>query len=206
MKSHNDLTSTERKILEEKIDIEFEKKILKPREEMVIEFLIKVLSFQYEFRTKRDTSQIKVISLYYYASSPLSFLFVEPCYAFYSNEYTIDRPELELEDYDYFDLEDLARNVLDESGIDYSDLDQNNRFDLAEFWENKAELEKTFIFNCWKKAKSQTESKLIGFLDASDYSGGTYDLNNGKSLWEDKIEIDDYLDKLGIKINKEYNQ
>jgi hypothetical protein len=202
MKNHGQLTDSERLDLEWKIDLEFERIITKPREKIIVDFLIKIQNFDYEFRTSKDTKQIEVISLYYYANCPLGFLFIEPCYEFYDDEKTIDRPEIHLEDYSIYDIEDLCKKVLTENNIDFSDIVEDE-FEYNMFWENKEELEKKFLFECWKKAKDKTKSKLIGFLDASDSTGGTYDLENGYCLWNEKIEIEEYLKKKNITIKKD---
>ena len=200
MKNHNELTISEREDLERKIDLEFENKILKPREERIIDFLTKIQNYEFEFRTSNDTKQLEVISLYYYANSPLSFLFVQPCYEFYENDKNSVRAEIHLEDYSFYDIENLCKNILTENDIDFSDIDEDE-FEYDEFWDNKNTKEKQFIIDCWQKAKKITNSKLMGFLDASDYSGGTYYLDNGNSLWESRTEIREYLKSRGIEIN-----
>ncbi|MET3537210.1 hypothetical protein [Chryseobacterium limigenitum] len=64
------------KKIETKIDEAFRNTFLLPREKVVTDFLVDVLNSKYKFR--EDDQKIEVISLYYYASSPLSFLFALP--------------------------------------------------------------------------------------------------------------------------------
>jgi len=63
-------------------------------------------------------------------------------------------------------------------------------------------LEIDFLKNCWIKAKENTRSKVIGFLESSDNSAGILDLDNGFEL-PFEIEIDEYLKSRGFLIDKE---
>ena len=67
-------------------------------------------------------------------------------------------------------------------------------------------LEMQFIVDCWGKAKEKTKSEVLGFLQASDGSGGPYDLRNGFDLWGEKGSISDYLERQGVIIEKEPKQ
>lgn len=192
--------------IETKIDEAFIDTFLLPREKVVTDFLVDVLSSQYQFR--EDDRKIEVISLYYYAANPLAFLFALPNYEYYAPDKTTQIAELHLkdhalEDYSYFDIQELCKKVLNENNIDYSAyLNYDNQLDFANYWENQNGLEIDFIKNCWKKAKENTRSKMIGFLESSDNSAGIFDLDNGFEL-PFEIEIDEYLQSRGFLINKE---
>jgi hypothetical protein len=203
MREYDSLSSKEIENLEQEIDLEFRSKILKPREKKIVDFLVKVQNCEFEYRTTGDTKEIKVISLYYYANSPLSFIFVQPCYAFYSDSKTINRPELHSDDYTYEELEKIAIEILAKNNIDYTEFTEDDEAEIYDFWDNDYRLVKNFLIECWNKAKLITQTKLIGFLDASNYSGGTYDLDNGYSLFDNKIEIEPYLKNKGIIIIKD---
>jgi len=171
------------KKIETKIDEAFKNTFLLPREKVVTDFLVNVLNSKYKFR--EDDQKIEVISLYYYASSPLSFLFALPNYEYYSPDKTIKIAELHLkehsfEDYSYINVQELCKKVLNENNIDYSAyLDEDNQLDYANYWENQFGLESDFLMNCWRNAKEKTQSKIIGFLESSDAGGGLFDLDNG---------------------------
>lgn len=194
------------KKIEQKIDEAFTNTFLLPREKVVTNFLVDVLNSKYKFR--EDDKKIEVISLYYYASSPLSFLFALPNYEYYSPDKTTQIAELHLkehsfEDYSSFDVQKLCRKVLEENNIDYSSyLDENNQLDYAHYWENQFGLESDFLMNCWRSAKEQTQSKILGFLESSEAGAGLYDLNNGFDVPFD-VDIDEYLQSHGFIIEKE---
>lgn len=184
----------------------FRTTFLLPREKVVTDFLTDVLSSLYQFRS--DDQNIEVISLYYYAPQPLSFLFAMPNYEYYNPDKTTQIAELQLkdhvlEDYTYFDVQTVCRKVLDENNIDFSAyLNQDNLLDLANYWENQLGLEIDFLQKCWMNAKDNTRSKTIGFLESSDHSAGVTDLDNGFEL-PFEIEIDEYLKSRGFLIKKE---
>ncbi|MCS3530546.1 hypothetical protein [Chryseobacterium sp. JUb7] len=193
------------KKIETKIDEAFKNTFLLPREKAVTDFLTDVLSSKYKFR--EDDEKIEVISLYYYASSPLSFLFALPNYEFYSPDKTVNIAELHLkehalEDYSFMDVQELCKKVLDENNIDYSAyLDENDQLDPANYWENQFGLECDFLMNCWRNAKEKTQSKMIGFLESSDSGAGLYDLDNGYDVPFD-VGVDEYLQSNGFSIKK----
>lgn len=205
MKKHDDLSNKEKDNLESKIDIAFSNSILIPRETKVVKFLENVLNQKNEFQLIEQTEKLKVIELFYYANCPLGFLFVEPSSSFYHYTYTKNRPELKLEDYTYFDIEELIKSVLDDNDIDYSELVTDDFLEYDFFWENKHDLEKEFILKCWNKAMENTDSKLYGILYASDMSGCGIDLNNGNQLWYENgdIEVEKYLNGIGINPSNE---
>lgn len=194
------------KKIETKIDEAFKNTFLLPREKTVTQFLIDVLHSKYQFR--EDDKKIEVISLYYYASSPLSFLFALPHYEYYSPDKTIQMAELHLkehsfEDYSYMEVEELCKKVLDENNIDYSPyLNAYNQLDYAHYWENQFGLESDFLMHCWRNAKEQTQSKTIGFLESSDGAGGVFDMDNGFDVPFD-VDMDEYLRSHGFVIEKE---
>ena len=80
--------------IETKIDEAFITTFLLPREKAVTDFLMNVLSSQYQFR--EDDKKIEVISLYYYAANPLAFLFALPNYEYYAPDKTTQIAELHL--------------------------------------------------------------------------------------------------------------
>lgn len=192
--------------IEAKIDEAFRNKFLLPREKAVTDFFTDVLHSKYKFR--EDDTKIEVVGLYYYAASPLSFLFAMPHYEYYSQDKTIHIAELHLgehsfEDYTYTDVEELGRKILDENRINYSAyLDEDDKLELANYWENQTDLEKNFIMHCWKSAKEKTGAKTLGFLESSDGSGGTYDADNHYEL-PFEIGIDEYLQSHGFHLKKE---
>lgn len=194
------------KKIELKIDEAFRNTFLLPREKVVTNFLVDVLNSKYQFR--EDDKKIEVISLYYYASSPLSFLFALPNYEYYSPDKTIQIAELHLkehsfEDYSYIDVQELCKKVLDENNVDYSAyLDEDNQLDFANYWENQFGLESHFLMNCWRNAKEKTQSKMIGFLESSDAGGGLFDLDNGYDVPFD-VDVDEYLQSHGFMVTKE---
>ena len=194
------------KNLEAKIDEAFRETILLPRETTVTGFLADVLNSKYRFR--EDDRKIEVISLYYYAASPLSFLFAIPNYEYYSPDKTVLMAELHLkehgfEDYTYTDVQEICKKVLDENDINYAaHADENGLPDLSNYWENQSGLEINFLMNCWKKAKEQTRSKTLGFLESSDPGGGLYDLDNGYDL-PFEIGLDEYLQSHSFNFEKE---
>ena len=200
MKNHKTLTDIEREVLEHKIDLKFENSILQPRKEAIVNFLLEIQKSNFEYKISDRVKQIEVISLYYYANSPLSFLFAQPCYAFYDDNSTVIL-ELHLDNYTIFDNEELCKAVLAENNIDYSDIEE--KLDYIEFWDNQSSMEIKFILDCWQKAKEISKSKLIGFLDSSDSSGETYDLDNEECFCYSDITIKEYLKNKGIKINNE---
>ena len=193
------------KKIEQKIDEAFRNTFLLPREKVVTDFLAGVMNSKYKFR--EDDQKIEVISLYYYASSPLSFLFAMPHYGYYSPDKTTGIAELHvkeyaLEDYSPADVQELCKTVLDENGIDYSAyLDEEDQLDYAHYWENQFGLECDFLMNCWRHAKEKTQSKMLGFLESSDSGGGMYDLNNGYDVPFD-VDLDEYLQAQGFSIQK----
>lgn len=203
MKTIDDLYPEEWNELETEIDHAFKSRILKPRKQSIVDFLIKVQNLDFEFRKTGDTKEIKVISLYYYSNSPLGFLFVQPCYAYYSDSNTVNRPELHADDYTYEDLEEIVFETLAKHKIDTSEFTEDDEADIYDFWDNDTKLIQDFLIDCWKTAKSVTQSKLIGFLDASDYSGATYDLDSGYSLFDNNVKIEEYLESKNIKITKD---
>jgi len=190
--------------IELKIDEAFKKTFLLPREKVVTDFFTDILNSKYKFR--EDTTDIKVLSVFYYASSPLSFIFVSPSYDYYDQDKTAQTPEIHLEDhaledYNYIQVHQLCREVLDENNIDYSEhLDEYDELDSANYWENQFDLERDFLLHCWKNAKKETQSTIHAFLESSDGAGNTYNLNNGDKLDDD---IDEYLQSKGIIIQKE---
>lgn len=192
--------------IEAKIDEAFRNTFLLPREKAVTLFFMDVLNSKYRFR--EDDTKIEVIGLYYYASSPLSFLFAMPHYEYYSQDKTTHIAELHLvehsfEDYTHSDVEELGKKVLDENRIDYSAyLDEDDELEIANYWENQTGLEKNFLMHCWKNAKEKTGSKTLGFLESSDGSGGTYDADNGYEL-PFEVGIDEYLQANGFHLKKE---
>jgi len=192
--------------IETKIDEAFTKTFLLPREKAVTDFLVDVLNSKYQFRN--DDRKVEVISLYYYAANPLVFIFALPNYEYYAPDKTIQIAELHLkdhllEDYSSSDVENLCKKILNENSIDYAAyLDQENRLDFVNYWENQRGLEIDFLKNCWIKAKENTRSKVIGFLESSDNSAGILDLDNGFEL-PFEIEIDEYLKSRGFFIDKE---
>lgn len=182
--------------IELKIDEAFKNIFLIPREKLITDFLVNFLNSRFKF--KEDNREVNVISLFYYASSPLSFLFIEPNYEYYSADEIIDRFELELDDYSYIDVEELCIKVLDENNINYSEhLDKNGNLDTANYWENRHELEHKFLLTCWKNAKEKTQSKIFGFLESSDGAGGIYDLDNGYCISDDNHDAKQYLESKG---------
>jgi hypothetical protein len=192
--------------IETKIDEAFTNTFLLPREKAVTDFLVDVLNSKYQFRN--DDRKVEVISLYYYAASPLAFIFALPNYEYYAPDKTIQIAELHLkdhllEDYSSIDVENLCKKILNENSIDYATyFDQENRLDFVNYWENQRGLEIDFLKNCWIKAKENTRSKMIGFLESSDNSAGILDLDNGFEL-PFEIEIDEYLKSRGFFIDKE---
>ena len=194
------------KNLEAKIDKAFRETFLLPRETTVTNFLADVLSSKYQFR--EDDRKIEVISLYYYAASPLSFLFALPNYEYYSPDKTVMMAELHLkehgfEDYTSIDVQEMCKKVLDDNNINYAaHADENDLPDLSNYWENQSGLEIDFLTKCWKKAKEQTRSKTLGFLESSDAGGGLYDLDNGFNI-PFEIELDEYLQSHGFSFQKE---
>lgn len=194
------------KKIEQKIDEAFIDTFLLPREKAVTNFLVDVLSSKYKFR--EDDKKIEVISLYYYASSPLSALFALPNYEYYSTDKTIQIAELHLkehslEDYSPMDVQELCKKVLDENAIDYSAyLDEDGQLDYANYWENQFGLESDFLMSCWKNAKEKTQSKMLGFLESSDGESGMFDLDNNYVIPFD-VDLDEYLQSHGLIIEKE---
>ncbi|WP_294308260.1 hypothetical protein [uncultured Chryseobacterium sp.] len=194
------------KNLEAKMDEAFQENILFPREQTVIDFLVSVLNNPEKFR--EDGRKIEVIGLYYYAASPLSFLFAMPNYAYYAPDKTVHIAELHLKEhgfaeYTYLDLQELCKKVLDENDFSYdSRTDRNGLPDLSNYWENQSGLEHEFLRQCWKKAKEQTRSKILGFLEASDSSSLVYDLDNGFYL-PFEVDLDEYLHSQGFRFEKE---
>lgn len=192
--------------IETKIDEAFTNTFLLPREKAVTDFLVDVLNSKYQFRN--DDRKVEVISLYYYAANPLAFIFALPNYEYYAPDKTIQIAELHLkdhllEDYSSIDVENLCKKILNENSIDYAAyLDMENRLDFVNYWENQHGLEIDFLKNCWIKAKENTRSKVIGFLESSDNSVGILDLDNGFEL-PFEIEIDEYLKSRGFLIDKE---
>jgi hypothetical protein len=194
------------KKIEQKIDEAFTDTFLLPREKAVTNFLVDVLSSKYKFR--EDDKKIEVISLYYYASSPLSALFALPNYEYYSTDKTVQIAELHLkehslEDYSPMDVQKLCKKVLDENAIDYSAyLDEDDQLDYANYWENQFGLETDFLMSCWKNAKEKTQSKMLGFLESSDGESGMFDLDNNYVIPFD-VDLDEYLQSHGFRIEKE---
>jgi len=203
MKNHNELSSDERKELEIKIDLQFIKIILNPRKQKIIDFFTKAQNYDFKYREPTDTKKIEIIDVFYYANSPLSHLRITPNYNFYNRRKVLLTPEINLDYYSFTKIDELVEKVLKTNKIDYSDLIENESFDSAMFWENKMELEIKFLIDCWKNVKEVTKSNLKGFLNASDSSGGIYDLDNGYCLWDENLEVDDYLINNGIIIEKE---
>lgn len=194
------------KKIEQKIDEAFTDTFLLPREKAVTNFLVDVLNSKYKFR--EDDKKIEVISLYYYASSPLSALFALPHYEYYSTDKTVQIAELHLkehslEDYSSMDVQELCKKVLDENAIDYSSyLDEDGQLDYAHYWENQFGLESDFLMSCWKNAKEKTQSKVLGFLESSDGESGMFDLDNNYVLPFD-VDLDEYLQSHSFMIEKE---
>lgn len=194
------------KKIEQKIDEAFTDTFLIPREKAVTNFLVDILSSKYKFR--EDDKKIEVISLYYYASSPLSALFALPNYEYYSTDKTVQIAELHLkehslEDYSPMDVQELCKKVLDENAINYSAyLDEDGQLDYANYWENQFGLESDFLMSCWKNAKEKTQSKMLGFLESSDGESGMFDLDNNYALPFD-VDLDEYLQSHGFMIEKE---
>ncbi len=194
------------KNLEAKMNEAFQETILFPREKTVTDFLVKVLNSTDTFRD--DDLKVEVIGLYYYAASPLSFLFAMPNYAYYAPDKTVHIAELHLKehgfkDYTQADLQELCKKMLEENDFsDNSRIDRNSLPDLSGYWENQSGLEHEFLRQCWKKAKEQTRSKVLGFLEASDSSSAVYDLENGYYL-PFEVDLDEYLQAQGFRFEKE---
>ena len=205
-KKETELLPEERDKLEALIDEAFRKVILLPREQDLVDFFVKVQDHRHEFRGEELTEKLKVVDVFYYANCPLGFIAIEPSYDFYDWKKTSSRAELKLGHYVHSHIEDIVIDVLDENQIDYSVLSDDCEFDTAIFWENQDMLEMQFIVDCWGKAKEKTKSEVLGFLQASDGSGGPYDLRNGFDLWGEKGSISDYLERQGVIIEKEPKQ
>lgn len=185
--------------LEAQMDTAFTNAFLLPNQEKLVGFFTELLSAKHDYRNDTRTQDIKVIDLSYSASDPLRFLFAEPCRVYYSSDKTVNIAELHLADYDIFDIEELGTAILDANHFDYSGMLENDMLDLAFFWENRFDLERAFIVDCWKKAKAKTLSEILGFLEASDSPGGIYDLDNDHCL----DDIETYLKQKGFSIAKE---
>ncbi|MCJ8155184.1 hypothetical protein MKJ01_15560 [Chryseobacterium sp. SSA4.19] len=194
------------KNIEAKIEEAFRETFLLPREMTITGFLADVLSSKYKFR--EDDRKIEVISVYYYAQSPVSILFALPNYEYYSPDKTAYMDELNLkehgfEDYTYTDVQELCKKVLDENHVHYETyLDENDLPDLSHFLESQSGIEISFLSTYWKKAKEQVHSKTLGFLESSDGAGGIYDLDNSYQL-PFEIELDEYLRSHGFNFEKE---
>ena len=188
--------------LEFKIDIAFKNKFLVPKEKELTDFFSNLINCKYDFRSDNKPCEISVIDVFYYAICPVSFLFAEPNSDIYNSLKTVYIPEIHLKDYSFFDVEEVVREILDENSIDYINYLNNDFLDIAFFWENQYELEMKFIIQCWKSAKMNTNSKIIGILQSSDASGYIYNLDNGIRIEE--IEIEKYLREIGCIIEKEH--
>ncbi|MBD8083215.1 hypothetical protein [Chryseobacterium caseinilyticum] len=188
--------------IELEIDKAFIKTFLDPRRDALTEFLTKFLNSEFKFR--EDSMKIYVVSLFMYAPSPLSFLFIEPNYQYYSPDFTINRPEINFDGYSYIEIDELCTKVLGENNVDYSaHLDSSGELDSAIFWENRYKLEREFILSCWKNARSNSQSQIIAFLEYSDFAGGIYDLDNDYCISDDFPEVDIYLESKNIFFEKE---
>lgn len=188
--------------IESEIDKAFIETFLTPRKKLVTDFLIDYLSSDFKFR--EDDAKINVISLFMYAPSPLSFLFIEPNYEYYLSDNTVNRPELSLKSYSYIEVDELCLKVLDKNKIDYSQhLNSLGELDPAVYWENKSVLERNFLLDCWKNAKEATNSELLGFLEYSDFVGGVYDLDSRHCISDDNMEANEYLESKNIFFEKE---
>lgn len=188
--------------IESEIDKVFNEIFLMPRKKLVTDFLINFLSSDFKFR--EDNIKINVISLFMYAPSPISFLFIEPNHEYYLPDNTVNRPELSLSSHSYIEVDQLCLKVLDENKIDYSKhLNSLGELDPAVYWENQSLLERNFLLDCWKTAKETTDSELLGFLEYSDFAGGVYDLDSGHCISDDNLEANEYLESKNIFFEKE---
>lgn len=190
--------NSKEKDLEVKMDIAFTTSFLIPRKDKIEEFFTNILNSKFDYLENENPQQVYVIDIWYYALSPLSFIFAEPCSEYYKSKKPINIAELHLENYNYFDIEKLGRKVLDQNQVNYSELLNNEILDLAFFWENQFELEHKFLINCWKNAQNTTKSKILGFLQSSDGTGGIYDLQNDNYLRDKSVK--EYLDEKGYAI------
>lgn len=200
---YSDLNSEEKKALEQKIDEAFKSTFLRPKEKSIIDFLKRIQNFEIDFGfgTHNKDQPTRVIDLFYSANCPLEFLFVEPCSDFYPDLDIDNRPELRFEYYDSYDIEELGKKVIDESNIDYSDEMDEEDFELEAFWENRGELETQFLIECWQKAKKESQTNMIGYLLASDSSGGPYFLDDTYHPWKSQsVDIEEHLSQLGIEL------
>ena len=199
---NKELSESQKNSLERKIDEAFKSTFLKPREKTIIDFFKKIQNFELDFGfgMNKYVEKTYVINLFYSANCPLEFIFVEPCSEIYPELETYNRPELHLDYYSSYDIELLGKKIV-QNEIDSSNILDDENFELAEFWENRGELENKFLIECWKKAKKETETNLVGYLIASDSSGGPYFLDDTYHIWKtESVEIKKHLEKLGIEI------
>jgi len=194
------LSEEETTFLCKKIDTNFTEKILKPRKEKIENFILNILRFKDEYKLIKESEKLEIIEIYFYPTSPLSFLTVNPCHFYYNSKHFINEPSLSLDHYRFEDIENIIIETLDENKIDSSEIMSIN-FE----WDNQFKLEFEFVKSCWLKAKEEVESKIKAFYIASDSSGNPFDLDNGNEVEKIRknINIEQYLNENGIYPNKD---
>ncbi|EDP97882.1 hypothetical protein U8527_17985 [Kordia algicida OT-1] len=184
------------KIVEE-INAIYQQEVLLPIKPAFINFFKKIQNFEDGYRTDIPSKKIEIVSIFYYAPSTLSFIFAMSDLEYYKQNNDISRPELHTESYGDYDVEELVMRILKKHNIEHEDLD------YYDVWEDQFTLNHDFLLACWQEAKTITNSKLYGFLFASDFAGGTTNLDNGDSFFGMDNTVEKYLTDKGIHIKKD---
>jgi hypothetical protein len=92
--------------------------------------------------------------------------------------------------------------MFSKNNIDTEFLEEDY-YAIYDFWEHRFALDHNLILKCWQEAKKITNSKLRGFLLASDFAGDITNLDNGDSFFGVDNTVEKYLTERGIHIQKD---
>lgn len=193
LKKYEDLSMEEENKLLDKIEAAFIKEVLEPRKQPIIDMLVNVLTFKEGYGLIDEAEKLEVIDIYYYAPNPLSFLFVEASYGFYSEKFKKERIEINFDS--YLNTSNIIKKVLIDNQIFDGD------FYYYDIWDEDRDLFYSFLLKCWEEAKKVTNSKIVGFLRASDGAGLQF-LDDGS--YPNDFKIDEFLNERGIYPNMEF--
>lgn len=181
--------------------------IFKPLEKDIFEFIKKVHTDQFIYKTEDDPNRVKVVSMHYkYYFWDKFYLFVDPHFDFYHWS-KIDRLSVHI-NIDYDHTEKQLRKLLDFIGIDYSDITEEDYLDL---WCSGSDspvdsVETIFtdlVGRFWKSIKKEKNSDLLGFISEATGIGSTFDLDTDEDVEGKKFATRTYIKQKGFNIEPE---
>ncbi|WP_405299651.1 hypothetical protein [Kordia sp.] len=169
------------------------KKNLEIVKNKIIDFFTTILKNSDKLRKSEASVPLKVISIVYSLDDNSEFyLCAQPSSTFYADKLATYVKEFQLRHEFEIDIYKIESEIYNEFNItvgEYSDEYTNYTYDLFS----------QLLFDCWKVAKKNTDSPILGTLEYG--SGGIdYDLDTGESI---HFHIEDHYKNKGIFIEKD---